>query len=205
MRAASRHTTVRFVCSPIRALAIAASTGGPEALERVLSAIPEGFAAPIFVVQHTQPAFTGMLAERLSKICKLPVREAVNGETVVAGRVYLAPGDRHLEVVRDHTVRTHRGPTVASVRPAADVLFRSIATTYGESALVVVLTGMGQDGLEGVRACRATGAAVLVQDAQTSVVWGMPGAVARAGLADGVHPLDELATIIARTRVEARS
>lgn len=180
----------------VSALLIGCSTGGPDALARFLPRLPADLGVPVLVVQHMPPVFTAMLAQRLDKISPLEVREASDGDEVRAGRVLLAPGDFHLRVHRRGTgVRAvlDQGPQENFCRPAVDVLFRSALDVYGGSALATVLTGMGQDGLAGARQLAAAGARILVQDEDSSVVWGMPGAVAGAGLADDVLPLDGLA------------
>jgi len=186
------------------AVLIAVSTGGPNALGEVIPRLPADLAVPVLVVQHMPPVFTRLLAERLAARAALPVTEAVQGEEVRPGRVLIAAGDHHLAVGRDGPlVRSllNRDPPENSVRPAADVLLRSAAAVWGGNVLVVVMTGMGQDGLLGTMQLHHLGAQVLVQDEASSVVWGMPGAVARAGVADEQVPLARLAeAIAARTR-----
>jgi len=152
-------------------------------------------------VQHMPPMFTQMLAERLSKNSKIPTVEAKSGMELSAGRAWIAPGDYHLTIVRDGMrVRTtiHQEPAENACRPAVDPLLRSVAGAYGRNSLTVILTGMGQDGLRGCESVRAAGGQVLVQDEASSVVWGMPGFVARAGLADKVLPLSLMAAEIVR-------
>jgi two-component system chemotaxis response regulator CheB len=155
------------------------------------------------VVQHMPPVFTKMFADRLDRTCALHVQEAVADTPLHAGTVYVAPGDAHLEVARAGTsvvTRLHAGPPENFCRPAVDVLFRSVARTYGGNTLAVVLTGMGHDGRRGCAELSGLGAEIVVQDEATSVVWGMPGAVTQAGLADAVLPLPEIAIhLIART------
>ncbi|HEU5474241.1 MAG TPA: chemotaxis response regulator protein-glutamate methylesterase [Actinophytocola sp.] len=183
----------------IQAVVIAASTGGPEALRTVLTCLPGSLPVPVLVVQHMPPVFTDMLAKRIDVTSQLRVAEAKNNEPVLPGRVYIAPGDHHLEVVRvggQLRTKLHDGPKENHCRPAADVLFRSAAKIFGGAVLGVVLTGMGQDGKRGSEALAAGGARVIVQDEQTSVVWGMPGVVADAGLADAVLPIGEMANNI---------
>ncbi len=174
---------------------MASSTGGPAALEVLLTALPHDFAAPIVVVQHMPARFTRMLANRLDERTALTVVEAEAGMPLEAGYVYVAPGDFHM-VVSGPGMRArigiNRGVPENSCRPAADVLFRSVARVYRERALAVVLTGMGSDGLDGARSIAVAGGTVLAQDRATSVVWGMPGAVVLAGLAAEVLPLDRL-------------
>lgn len=177
----------------IKAVAIATSTGGPNALSAVLPRIPKDFPVPIFVVQHMPPTFTRFLAERLNRECALPVCEAKDGEQVHPGKIWIAPGDFHLSVESqglNTQLRISQGPPENSCRPAADVLFRSVAKVYGQDTLAVVMTGMGQDGLRGCNAIREAGGTVFVQDEATSVVWGMPGYVANAGLAERVLALN---------------
>jgi two-component system chemotaxis response regulator CheB len=185
-------------------LAIGVSTGGPEALERLLPALPGYFPLPVVIVQHMPALFTGMLAEHLDKCCNLRVHEASEGLAVAPGNIFLARGDSHLEVLKAGfggqraTLRLTNAPLENYCRPSVDVLFRSLAATYGGNVLAVVLTGMGSDGLAGCRILREHGAAVLAQDEATSIVWGMPGAVATAGLAQRVLPLSEIVPEILR-------
>jgi two-component system chemotaxis response regulator CheB len=188
----------------VEVVAIGCSTGGPNALGELLGGLPAGFAVPVVIVQHMPPLFTRMLAERLDARCPLTVAEAVPGAEPRPGEVWLAPGGRHLLLERESGVvrlATNQAPPENSCRPSVDVLFRSVAGAYGGGALGVVLTGMGRDGVQGSAALRAAGGRVLVQDKASSVVWGMPGLVAEAGLADQVVPLDRLAAEL-RHRVE---
>jgi len=192
----------------VEVVAIGASTGGPNALAVLFPAFAADFPVPIVVVQHMPPVFTGRLAERLSSLSVVEMKEAENGAAVRPGRAWLAPGDFHVAVARDAEgvrLRTHQGPAENSCRPSADVLFRSVAEVYGAGVLAVVLTGMGRDGLRGCECIRAAGGQVLAQDAATSVVWGMPGVVARAGLADAVLPLGQLGPEIVRRVLKGRS
>ena len=182
-------------------LAIACSTGGPNALMELWRGIPRGFPTPIVLVQHMPPVFTRMLAERLTALEGVPVREGAAGEKLVAGEARIAPGGFHMEIDRSGTdvrVQLHEGPPEQSCRPAADVLFRSVARVYGAGSMGLVLTGMGQDALAGSRAIVDAGGFVLAQDEGSSVVWGMPGFVTRAGLARDVLPLSHLAPAITR-------
>ena len=174
---------------------IGVSTGGPTALAAMLPSFPSNFPLPILLVQHMPPLFTRLLAERLNAICQLKVEEAREGDTVDPGRILIAPGDFHMKVAsRGGVVRVSldQSPRQNSCRPAVDVLFASAVELYGGAVLAVVLTGMGQDGLHGVKLLKARGAKVLVQDEASSVVWGMPGAIVNAGLADRVLALDEV-------------
>ena len=173
----------------VRAVVIAASTGGPDALETVLAALPARLPAPVFIVQHMPADFTRMLAERLDRRTGLPVTEAAAGADVRDGRVYIAPGDRHLALERGPAgarIVLHSGPPENSCRPAADVLFRSAAMLYGAGLLAVVLTGMGRDGLRGAEAVHAAGGRVLAQSESSAVIASMPQAVTRAHLTEDV-------------------
>jgi two-component system chemotaxis response regulator CheB len=176
-------------------VAIGVSTGGPTALGAILPEFPSDFPLPVLVVQHMPPLFTRLLAERLHSVCQLPVAEAKQGEPVTSGRILIAPGDFHLKVTTINGVVTtclDQSPQLNSCRPAVDALFTSIGEVYGGAAIAVVLTGMGQDGLHGSQILKARGASVVAQDEATSVVWGMPGAVVNAGLADRVVPLNQV-------------
>jgi two-component system, chemotaxis family, protein-glutamate methylesterase/glutaminase len=183
---------------------IGVSTGGPAALERVLPRLPRGLAVPVAVVQHMPAMFTRLLAERLAALGPLLVREAVDGALLAPGEVWIAVGGRHLALARTDAgvaLRLDDGPAENSCRPAADVLFRTAAAAYGPGVLGVVLTGMGRDGVVGCEHIRDRGGAIVVQDRDSALVWGMPGAVAGAGLADAVVPLEDVAREIA-ARVE---
>jgi len=180
---------------------VGSSTGGPNALSVLVAGLPESLKTPVLIVQHMPPVFTRLLAERLDRVCQLKVSEAVDGELLVAGHVYLAPGGYHLMLGGSkYAPRAvlNTGSPENSCRPAVDVLFWSAAEMFGSSVLAVVLTGMGQDGLRGVEHLREGGAQVIVQDEATSVVWGMPGTVAEHGLADEIVPLNEIASKIVR-------
>jgi two-component system chemotaxis response regulator CheB len=182
-------------------VAIGASTGGPNALTKVFHRLPGDFPVPIVIVQHMPPMFTRLLAERLSAESPICVREGNTKNVLLPGHAYIAPGDYHMIVMRDGLqVRTqvHQDPPENSCRPAADVLLRSVAKVYGNNTLAVILTGMGQDGLRGCEAVREAGGQILAQDEATSVVWGMPGFVARAGLADRVLPISLIGDEIVR-------
>jgi two-component system chemotaxis response regulator CheB len=185
-------------------LAIGISTGGPAALDIMLPAFPENFPLPVLIVQHMPEQFTGLFAERLNGRCRLRVREAAEGDPVSAGIIYIARGNWHMEVLAaaragmPATLHLNQGPLENHCRPAVDALFRSAARVYGSGVLAAVLTGMGSDGLAGCRTIREHGGSVLAQDQASSTVWGMPGAVANAGLAHNVLPLSELAPEILR-------
>ena len=187
---------------PVEALLIGCSTGGPDALAKVLAALPATLDVPVLVVQHMPPVFTAMLAQRLDKLSPLTVREAAAGDVPLAGEVLIAPGDWHMRVeTRTGKVQISldQGPQENFCRPAVDVLFRSAAAVYGGRCVATVLTGMGQDGLEGVRLLHESGAPVYVQDEESSVVWGMPGAVAHAGLATEILPLASIPARLSAT------
>ena len=180
---------------PVEIVAIATSTGGPNALHHVLPLIRSDFPVPIVIVQHMPPLFTKLFADRLTTKTQLPVREGAPGEDLRSGAIWIAPGGYHMVVQRSRrgvSLNTNQEMPENSCRPAADVLFRSVADIYGSGTLAVVLTGMGHDGLRGCEQIRESGGWVMVQDEETSVVWGMPGAVAQAGLADRVLPLSEI-------------
>ncbi|GAA0543917.1 hypothetical protein GCM10010172_26830 [Paractinoplanes ferrugineus] len=177
-------------------LAIGSSTGGPDALTKVLTSLPSDLAVPIVITQHMPPVFTKMFAERLDRSTPLRVVEAGDGMELQAGCAYIAPGDSHLVLHRRGTstlTQLSSAPPENSCRPAVDVMFRSVAALYGASAYATVLTGMGHDGRGGAKVLRDAGAEILAQDEASSVVWGMPGAVVGAGLADEVLPLDRIA------------
>ncbi|AXK81176.1 chemotaxis response regulator protein-glutamate methylesterase [Pseudolabrys taiwanensis] len=188
--------------TPPRALLIGSSTGGPQALNAVLTqAGPVLDRAPVLVTQHMPPTFTAILAEHLTRAIKHPVREAVDGEAVQAGTVYLAPGGRHMSVVhRDNAIviALDDGPLINFCKPSVDPLFTSAAAVWGTKALALVLTGMGHDGLAGAKQVVAAGGHVVAQDEASSVVWGMPGQVAMAGLCSAVLPLTDIGPKLAR-------
>jgi two-component system chemotaxis response regulator CheB len=182
-------------------VAIGVSTGGPNALADLIPTLPSDFPVPLVIVQHMPPVFTRFLAERLAAKSQIGVEEGRTGAVLEPGCAWLAPGDYHMivEAERNQVIlRTHQGPPENSCRPAVDVLLRSVAEVYKPHALGVVMTGMGQDGLRGCECIREVGGQVLAQDEASSVVWGMPGFVANAGLADKVLPLDQLGMEIVR-------
>jgi two-component system chemotaxis response regulator CheB len=203
--APARPAAKRSPGGKIDILAIGSSTGGPDALTKVLLGLPADLPVPIVITQHMPPVFTKMFAERLDRSTPLKVVEAGEGMELTAGTVYIAPGDRHLVFQRRGTTtmtQLNNGPQENSCRPAVDVMFRSVAALYGGSCFATILTGMGQDGRGGAKVLRDSGAEVLAQDEATSVVWGMPGAVVAAGLADEVLPLDRIAgALLNRVRV----
>ncbi|HLY18999.1 MAG TPA: chemotaxis response regulator protein-glutamate methylesterase [Bryobacteraceae bacterium] len=193
--------------NPPRVIAIGVSTGGPTALGAIMPQFPDDFPLPILIVQHMPALFTRFLAERLQAVTRLQVAEAGQGSRVVPGTVWIAPGDYHMRVRRngdEPVIQLDQSPPENSCRPSVDVLFRSVGEVYGGAAVAAVLTGMGQDGLRGAEALRARGAMVIAQDEASSVVWGMPGAVAQAGLAHCVLPLDAVVPeIVSQTAARA--
>jgi two-component system chemotaxis response regulator CheB len=185
----------------VQAVAIAVSTGGPEALQQLIPALPKTLRVPVFIAQHIRAEFAAPLAESLDRTSALRVQLGVPETRVAPGNVYVAPGDRHMLVERrEHEcyVVLDDGPPENSCKPAADPLFRSVAAAYGPGVLAVVMTGMGRDGLSGSELIRKAGGQVITQDAPSSRVWGMAGAVAEAKLADAIVPLSALAAKIAR-------
>ncbi|MCA9062347.1 MAG: chemotaxis response regulator protein-glutamate methylesterase [Planctomycetaceae bacterium] len=199
----------RTPAGPVEIIAIGSSTGGPNALADVIGKLPPGLNVPIVIVQHMPALFTRLLAERLDRLCPMRVREAEKGAVVHPGEIWLAPGDFHMVLKRvrnEVQIDLNQGPPENSCRPAVDVLFRSVADVYGGRSMAVVLTGMGKDGTEGARVMKDKGSYVVAQDEASSVVWGMPRAVAEAGLADRVVPLHEITTeIVTRSRMAARA
>ncbi|MEI4273805.1 chemotaxis response regulator protein-glutamate methylesterase [Klenkia sp. LSe6-5] len=182
-------------------LVIGSSTGGPDALTKVIPRLPRDYPLPVLVVQHMPPVFTKQFAGRLDRLSALSVVEATAGVPITPGTVHIAPGDFHLTVAPGAGVRRTALDQAAPenfCRPAVDVLFRSAAAAYDGAVLAVVLTGMGSDGKLGTGQIRAAGGTVVAQDQATSVVWGMPGAVTQAGHADEVVPLDRVAESILR-------
>ncbi len=185
--------------SRIEAVGIGVSTGGPNSLNEVIPRFPANFRLPIFLVQHMPPVFTAQLAHRLDQKSKLKVVEAQDNMKVKGGTVYIAPGDFHMEVKRkgkSHVVTLNQNPPENSCRPAVDVLFRSLAETYGGKVVAAVMTGMGQDGLKGAQVLKQKGAIILAQDKETCVVWGMPKFVAESGIADRIVPLGSMTSTI---------
>lgn len=183
----------------IEVVAIAVSTGGPKALAEIIPRLPADFPVPILIVQHMPPPFTRSLAEGLSRHSSLVVEEGYAGGLVVAGKVWIAPAGFHMTLARRGSrveLAINEDPPVLSCRPSANILFHSVAMVYGASALGVVLTGMGTDGCEGAAEIRKAGGGIFVQDEASSVVWGMPGAVAKAGLHDRMVSLGRMAGIL---------
>ncbi len=199
--------SARVPASPLRRadvpgiVAVAASTGGPVALQQVLQALPSDFPVPVVVVQHMPAGFTAAFAQRLDEACQVRVKEAEPGDILRPAIVYVAPGGRQLEIEAygsRRRIRISEGPPQVHYRPCADITLDSIASLYGRRALAVVLTGMGADGAEGARRLHARGARVWAQDEASSLIYGMPRAVAATGAADRVLPLAEIGPALAR-------
>ncbi len=184
------------------AIAIGASTGGPQALFRVLGALRGAVSQPIFITQHMPATFTTILAEHIARASGFPTSEAADGDPVRAGHVYIAPGDFHMTVEQaspgNKVVRVTQGVPENFCRPSVDPMLRSLAAIYGSRLLCLMLTGMGKDGLSGSREVVEAGGTVIAQDEATSIVWGMPGSVARAGLCSAVLPLGEVGPFVCR-------
>jgi two-component system chemotaxis response regulator CheB len=190
------QTTANRAAPRVDVLAIAVSTGGPNALMDLVPRFPADFPVPILIVQHMPPIFTKLLAERLAAKSNISVAEGHMDQTVLPGGAWIAPGNFHMVVEIDHgsvRIRIQEDPPENFCRPSADVLFRSVVEVYGARVLAVVMTGMGRDGLRGCEKIHAAGGQILVQDEASSVVWGMPGLIAKAGIADQILPLQGLA------------
>lgn len=199
------HSSKRKTRAPmphgIRLIAIGVSTGGPDALAKVLSQLPADIGVPVVIVQHMPAQFTAKLAQRLDAASALKVVEAQLGDKIRAGTVYIAPGNYHMVLDRidtDVIVNLNSDEQENSCRPSVDPLFRSIPDIYGSQCLGVIMTGMGSDGLNGCEALSAAGCPIIVQDRSTSIVWGMPKLVAGAGLAQQEVPIDEMANVMNR-------
>ncbi len=187
-------------------IAIGSSTGGPQALFETLGHLAGGLTQPIVVTQHMPATFTAILAEHISRQCGLPTTEGRDGEVLAGGRCYVAPGNYHLTVEAGRTgpaIRLNQNPPENFCRPAVDPMMRALVNAFGRRVLAVILTGMGQDGLKGCEAVAAAGGAVIAQDEASSVVWGMPGAVATAGICSAVLPLKEIGPFIRRVALRS--
>jgi two-component system chemotaxis response regulator CheB len=176
-----------------RVVAIGASTGGPAAVQQILSSLPGQFPLPILLVQHIAVGFLSGFVNWLNTESSLKVKIAEHGESLVPRTVYVARDDRHLGIDNRSTIAISAAPPIGGFRPSATFLFESVTKNFGASAINVILTGMGQDGLKGLQAARASGGYVLAQDEESSVVFGMPGSVVNAGIASAVLPLSRIA------------
>ena len=181
-----------------RTVVIACSTGGPRALAALIPALPARLGSGTLIVQHMPPGFTGSLASRLDRDSRLTVKEAVGGEALHPGTALLAPGGSHLRVDDHRVVRLSDSPPIGALRPRADLTIADAAKLFGRDLLLVVLTGMGKDGLDGARAVRARGGRILVEAEETCTVYGMPRAIAEAGLADAILPIHDLPNAVAQ-------
>lgn len=179
-------------------LTIASSTGGPVALQAVLSKLPANFPHPILLVQHMPGAFTGPFAERLNRLCKIGIQEAKNGDVIKAGQAYLAPGGMQMLLERGNRLKVTKGPDELNYKPCADVTFATVSKYNDGNTLTVVLTGMGADGCDGAKMLANKGATIWAQDEASCVVYGMPQAVKKAGLTDKVMPVDVIGESIVK-------
>ncbi len=177
-------------------IAIAASTGGPPAIQQVLAELPGNFSLPILVVQHMAKGFTAGFTQWLDTSVALRVKLACDGEALQAGTVYIAAEELHLGVTRDRTLQLGSSPPLHGFRPSATHLFTSVAHAYGKAALAIIMTGMGDDGVAGLAEVKQHGGSVLAQDRETSVVFGMPGAALAAGVVDQTVPLDQISKLM---------
>ncbi len=180
----------------MKVLAIAASTGGPPAIQRVLSELPHDFALPILIVQHMAAGFTNGFAQWLDSSIALRVKVAENAEKPLPGTVYVASEKQHLQLRNEHAIRLSPCADGERFCPSADRLFQSVGDVFGSGSLAVILTGMGDDGVEGLRSLKQQGGRVIAQDSESSVVFGMPGAAVEAGVVDHTSPLDHIAAVI---------
>ena len=194
----TRTTSVSSVISGVDdwIVAIGTSTGGPRALQEVLTRLPGNLPCPTVIVQHMPPGFTKSLAERLNTLSELTVKEAADNDKLVAGTVYIAPGDFHLTLRRETSgtyVKLNKDPAIGGLRPAVDPMMVSVAETYGTKAVGVILTGMGHDGAKGMKAIKRLQGRTIAEDQSTSVVFGMPKAAIEAGVVDSILPLPQVA------------
>jgi len=200
-RAVARAPATRSAAGRYRILAVGASTGGPVALQQVLTALPKEFPLPILLVQHMPASFTGPFAQRLNQMCAIGVKEAADGDVLAAGQALLAPGGKQMVLEQRASgqlvVRIRDSEPGQNYKPSVDVTFASVARLFPGKTLALVLTGMGADGREGARALKQGGSSVWAQDEKSCVVYGMPAAVAEAGLADQVLPLTAIGPEIA--------
>ena len=175
---------------------VASSTGGPKALSDFLTHLPGKLGAAMLIVQHMPETFTKLLAERLNRICEITVKEAEQGEPLTENVCMIAPGGYHVELTREERVKLTKDPPIGGLRPCADITMKTVAAVLGGRALGVVLTGMGRDGTEGCKALKRRGCKVLVESKETALIYGMPRAVAEAGLADQEVPIDKMSQVV---------
>ncbi|MCY1420603.1 Chemotaxis response regulator protein-glutamate methylesterase of group 1 operon [compost metagenome] len=192
VRAAASAASPAPKRKPYKLVAIGTSTGGPVALQRVLTQLPANFPAPIVLIQHMPAAFTKAFAERLDKLCKISVKEAEDGDMLRPGLALLAPGGKQMMIDGRGAVKILPGDERLNYKPCVDITFGSAAKSYGDKVLSVVLTGMGADGREGARLLKQGGSTVWAQDEASCVIYGMPMAIVKANLADAVYGLDEI-------------
>jgi two-component system chemotaxis response regulator CheB len=184
---------------PIRIVAMGTSTGGPPALQAVVPNLPANFPVPVLIVQHMPPTFTKSLANRLDGLSKLSVKEAETGDRLEKGIVYIAPGDRHMTLDKQgihHRIHLSTEPSDTLYKPSVDIMMISVAGRYGGTTLGVIMTGMGRDGLEGLKKIRQQGGIIIAQDEESCVVYGMPRAAAEAKITDRISPVERIAADI---------
>jgi two-component system chemotaxis response regulator CheB len=198
-----KHNPKPIVNLPLispQAVAIGISTGGPNALSQVIPLLPDDYPVPVFIVQHMPRLFTKTLAESLNRKSKVTVVEAIDADRVKAGTVYIAPGGLQMKLRKDDNgnifIQLLDAPEENFCKPSADFLFRSVAQVYGEKAIGIIMTGMGSDGVLGLRLMKRQGALILAQDRETCTVWGMPRSACEAGVVDGTIPLHGLADVM---------
>lgn len=197
--AETTHVQNKKINTGYKAIAIGISTGGPLSLQKFLPNISPKVNQPIFIVQHMPPMFTKSLAERLNSMCKHEVKEAQNDEPVRNGYIYIAPGGKHMTVYKkslDTLIRISDYPNDTLHKPSVDVMLNSIADTYGDKTLSIIMTGMGRDGTEGVQKIKNLGGQCIAQDENSCVVYGMPKSIVDSGLADTVVPLERIADVL---------
>ncbi len=198
---APARESVRYRPISCRLVAVGASTGGPVAIQSLLKALPSNFPVPLILIIHMPESFTPAYAERLNAMSRIDVKEAANGDQLVAGKAYLAPGGKQMLLERQgnrNIIRIEESATGQTYRPSVDITFGSAARVFGQDVLAIVLTGMGSDGKQGARLLKENGSSVWSQDEQSCVVYGMPQAVEKAGLSDRVLPLDEIGPTLAK-------
>lgn len=184
-----KHTRPNIIC-------IGSSTGGPEALRKIFSSLRNDNGIPIVVTQHMPPVFTEQLAKMLDRLSSMNIKEAENDEPILTNNCYIAPGDYHMTVDKNkdsYFIRLNQEEKVNHVRPAVDVLFSSIAKVFGQKSMAIILTGMGEDGLQGAKELKVNSVPIIIQDKESSVVWGMPGAIHKEGIQKLVLPLNKMA------------